>query len=80
MIDAILIKGEKGGFDLFGVFDGHNGDEVSKFASKQFETLLKEQLEVNDPIAALKVCLFFLTMCLRMIFACYFSFNKKNLI
>ena len=57
---ADLSKGEKKNINVFGVFDGHGGKEISQFVSKHFtEELLKNSKYLEGNIAdALKLTFF----------------------
>ena len=52
---AALSKGEKKNIDVFGVFDGHGGKEISQFVSNHFtEELVKNKNLESDLSQALK--------------------------
>ena len=50
---AAVSKGEKKDIDVFGVFDGHGGKEISKFVSNHF----LEELVVVDGPAVVMACI-----------------------
>ena len=52
---AALSKGENKNIDVFGVFDGHGGKEISQFVSNHFvEELIKNKNLESDMSQALK--------------------------
>ena len=52
---AAVSKGEKKDIDIFGVFDGHGGKEISKFVSNHFlEELVANKNLPSDMSLALK--------------------------
>ena len=52
---AAISKGEKNDIDIFGVFDGHGGKEISKFVSNHFiDELIKNKNISKDMSLALK--------------------------
>ena len=52
---AIVSQGEKKNIDVFGVFDGHGGKEISQFVSNHFvEELIKNKNLETDMTKALK--------------------------
>ena len=52
---AAISKGEKKDLNIFGVFDGHGGKEISKFVSNHFiDELIKNKNISTDISLALK--------------------------
>ena len=52
---AVVSQGEKKNIDIFGVFDGHGGKEISQFVSNHFvEELIKNKNLESDMSQALK--------------------------
>ena len=50
---SAISKGEKNDIDIFGVFDGHGGKEISQFVSNHFldELLKNKNLPIDIPLA-----------------------------